>query len=115
MIATRSARALEERATKPTQEDGQPAGLVVVDDGHADGVEGNKTEHHQVEGVRLHHAADGDPQHALFAPQVGGGASSPAAEVHPGSGHAWKRAGWEETRRTFSGSKRKKPENEKCP
>lgn len=47
--------------TKPTQEDGQPAGLVVVDDGHADGVEGNETEHHQVEGVCLHHAADGDP------------------------------------------------------
>lgn len=54
-------RAPEESTTKPTQEDGQPARLVVVDDGHADGVEGNKTEHHQVEGVCLHHAADGDP------------------------------------------------------
>lgn len=61
----------------------------MVDDGHADGVEGNQTEHHQVEGVCLHHAADGDPQHALFASQVGGGATAPAAEVHSGSGHAW--------------------------
>lgn len=54
-------RAPQESTRKPTQEDGQPAGLVVVDDGHADGVEGNETEHHQVEGVCLHHAADGDP------------------------------------------------------
>lgn len=73
---------------KPTEEDGQPVGLVVVDDGHADGVEGHQAEHHQVEGVRLDHAADGDAQHALFAPQVGGGASAAAAEVHPGSRHA---------------------------
>lgn len=45
---------------KPTEEDGQPVRLVVVDDGHADGVESHKTEHHQVESVSLHHAADGD-------------------------------------------------------
>lgn len=73
---------------EPTEEDGQPVGLVVVDDGYADGVEGHQAEHHQVEGVCLHHAADGDAQHALFAPQVGGGASAATAEVHPGSRHA---------------------------
>lgn len=45
---------------KPTEEDGQPVRLVVVDDGHTDGVESHQTEHHQVESVGLHHAADGD-------------------------------------------------------
>lgn len=45
---------------KPTEEDGQPVGLVVVDNGNTDGVESHQTEHHQVESVRLHHAADGD-------------------------------------------------------
>lgn len=74
---------------KPTEEDSQPVGLVVVDDGHADGVESHEAEHHQVERVRLHHAADGDAQHALFTPQIGSGASPPAAEVHSGSWHAW--------------------------
>lgn len=44
----------------PTEEDGQPVRLVVVDDGHTDGVESHQTEHHQVESVCLHHATDGD-------------------------------------------------------
>lgn len=45
---------------KPTEEDGHPVGLVVVDDSYTDGVESHQTEHGPVEGVRLHHAADGD-------------------------------------------------------
>lgn len=80
-----------EQDEKPTEEDGQPVGLVVVDDGHTDGVESHQAEHHQVESVRLHHPADGDAQHALFAAQVGSGAAPAAAEVHPRSWHTWER------------------------
>lgn len=67
---------------KPTEEDGEPVRLVVVHDGHADGVESHQTQHHQIEGVSLHHTADGDAQHALLAPQVSGRTTAATAEVH---------------------------------
>lgn len=69
---------------KPTEEDGQPVGLVVVDDGHTDGVQSHQAEHHQVESISLHHTTDGDAQHSLFAPQIGRRTTTAAAEVHPG-------------------------------
>lgn len=57
----------------------------MVNNGHTDGIESHKAEHHQVERVCLHHAADGDAKHPLLTPQVGGGAATAAAEVHSGS------------------------------
>lgn len=67
---------------KLTEEDGEPVRLVMVHNGHADGVESHQAEHHQVESVCLHHAADGDAQHTLFTSEVRSWATSATAEVH---------------------------------
>lgn len=43
-----------------TLKHGEPLGLVVVDDGYADGVQADEAEHYPVEAVRLDHTADGE-------------------------------------------------------
>lgn len=91
---------------KPTEEDGEPVGLIVVDNGHTDGVESHQTEHHQVESVCLHHAADRDAQHALLTSQVGSGAAAAAAEIHPRSWHAWRRKRENKKGESFSRGRR---------
>lgn len=41
-----------------TEEAGQPRGLVVMNDGHAQRVEGHQAQHRPVKRLRLHHTAD---------------------------------------------------------
>lgn len=55
-----------------TEEVGEPLGLVVMDDGHAGGVESHEAQHNPVEHLGLHHVADGDAQKPLLVPEVGG-------------------------------------------
>lgn len=73
-----------------TLKHGEPLGLVVVDDGHADGVQAHEAEYYPVEAVRLDHTADGETQHALFTAQVGSGTSSHGADVHRRPGTTWR-------------------------
>ena len=72
-----------------TQEDGEPGRLVVVDDGHAHGVERHQAQHGPVEGVGLHHAADGDTQETLLPVEVRRGAALGAPDAGSGHGDTW--------------------------
>lgn len=73
-----------------TEGGGEPLRLVVVHDGHAQRVESHHTQHHPVEALRLHHAADEEAQPLLLAAEVGGGVQL-AAALHAGA--AKRRAG----------------------
>lgn len=44
-----------------TKETRQPLRLLVVYDGNTESVEGHQTQNDPVEGVSLHHTANGDP------------------------------------------------------
>ncbi len=44
-----------------TKETRQPLRLLVVYDGNTESVEGHQTQNSPVEGVSLHHTANGDP------------------------------------------------------
>lgn len=55
-----------------TEEVGEPLGLVVMDDGHAGGVEGHKAQHDPVKHLGLHHVADRDAQKPFLVPEIGG-------------------------------------------
>lgn len=57
-------------STRLTEETGQPAGLVVMNDGHAQRVESHQAQHRPVERLRLHHAADGDTQETLLTAEI---------------------------------------------
>lgn len=57
----------------------------MVDDGDAQRVQSHQAQHGPVEGVSLHHAADGDAQQTLLTAEVGGRASLGAPDA--GSGH----------------------------
>lgn len=76
------------RPPRLTEEAGQPGGLVVVDDGHTQRVEGHQAQHRPVEGLRLHHAADGDAQETLLTPEIRRRASLGAPDARPGRGDA---------------------------
>lgn len=69
-----------------TQEDGQPLWLIMVHNGNAERVEGHQAEHSPIEGMRLHHAANRDAQHALLATEVGCRAPPSTPDVNPRSG-----------------------------
>lgn len=71
-----------------TEEVRQPLGLVVVHDGHAERVERHQAQHSPVEGVRLHHAADGDAQKSLLTAEVRHRPSFGAPDTGPGHGDA---------------------------
>lgn len=71
-----------------TEEVRQPLGLVVVHDGHAERVERHQAQHSPVEGVRLHHAADGDAQKSLLAAEVRHWPPFGAPDTGPGHGDA---------------------------
>lgn len=51
---------------------GEPLGLVVMDDGHAGGVESHKAQHDPVKHLGFHHVADGDAQKPFLVPEIGG-------------------------------------------
>lgn len=76
-----------------TEEAGQPGGLVVVHDGHAQRVEGHQAQHGPVEGLRLHHAADGDAQETLLTAEIRRRASLGAPDARPGRGDAFEVGG----------------------
>lgn len=53
-----------------TEETGQPRGLVVMNDGHAQRVESHQAQNRPVKRLRLHHTADRDPQETLLAAEI---------------------------------------------
>lgn len=55
-----------------TEEVGEPLGLVVMDDGHAGGVEGHQAQHNPVKHLGFHHVADRDAQKPFLVPEIGG-------------------------------------------
>lgn len=72
-----------------TLKHGEPLGLVVVDDGHTDGVQTHEAEDYPVEAVRLDHTTDGEAQHSLFTAKVGSRTPSHGSDVHRRSGTTW--------------------------
>lgn len=53
-----------------TEETGQPRGLVVMNDGHAQRVESHQAQHRPVKRLGLHHTADGDTQETLLTAEI---------------------------------------------
>lgn len=81
-------------------------------DGHTQRVESHHAQHHPVEALRLHHAADEEAQPLLLAAEVGGGVQL-AAALHAGAakrragrscGGAERREGWMEEEKSLSPS-----------
>lgn len=69
-----------------TEETGEPPGLVVMNDGHAQRVESHQAQHRPVERLSLHHTADGDTQETLLTPEICRWTSSGTPDAR--SGHS---------------------------
>lgn len=68
--------------TRLTEETGQPPGLVVMNDGHAQRVESHQAQHCPVECLRLHHAADRNAQETLLSSEICRWTSSGTPDAH---------------------------------
>lgn len=60
----------------------------MVNDSHTERVESHQAQHRPVEGVRLHHAADGDAKEAFLAAEIHRWSSPAAPEAFSGHGDA---------------------------